>query len=291
MRPRAPTIFPSSLSGPALSDWRRRHASSSAGFGRWCWKRGPGAGAALEAWGHVRVFSPWTYNIDAAARTLLDATDWRSPIRRDCRPAASWCATTSRHSPRTPLWRRTWFRGDGRGGDAARARQGVLDRPGRRALRRAVARCGRRAASGRGTGGDRRLRDLGIAEPDGRGRLSGRRRAGIRRSHRLRHSRCAWPRPSAVCRTAGAGGGRRAFGDQRRARPAAAAGGGARHAGHLGPAARPLSTGCSAAGSMTSYRSVARWGWRQSGRSRTDGWRCWRPSRRSGRAERRRVCG
>ena len=42
-------------------------------------ERGPGAGAALEGWGHVRVFSPWIFNIDAAARTLLDATDWRSP--------------------------------------------------------------------------------------------------------------------------------------------------------------------------------------------------------------------
>lgn len=41
-------------------------------------ERGPGAGAAL-AWGHVRVFSPWTYNIDAAARTLLEASDWKSP--------------------------------------------------------------------------------------------------------------------------------------------------------------------------------------------------------------------
>ena len=41
-------------------------------------ERGPCAGTALEAWGHVRVFSPWTYNLDAAARTLLDvAVDLR----------------------------------------------------------------------------------------------------------------------------------------------------------------------------------------------------------------------
>jgi thioredoxin reductase len=31
------------------------------------------------SWGHVRVFSPWRYNIDQAARTLLEATDWQSP--------------------------------------------------------------------------------------------------------------------------------------------------------------------------------------------------------------------
>ncbi|HEV2066539.1 MAG TPA: FAD-dependent oxidoreductase, partial [Thermomicrobiales bacterium] len=28
---------------------------------------GPGPGAAVREWGHVQVFSPWRYNIDAAA--------------------------------------------------------------------------------------------------------------------------------------------------------------------------------------------------------------------------------
>ena len=42
-------------------------------------ERGPGAGAALEAWGHVRVFSPWAYNIDAAARSLLEDGGWQAP--------------------------------------------------------------------------------------------------------------------------------------------------------------------------------------------------------------------
>ncbi|TPE45730.1 FAD-dependent oxidoreductase [Amaricoccus solimangrovi] len=37
-------------------------------------ERGPGAGTAIQAWGHVRMFSPWRYDIDAAARTLLEAT-------------------------------------------------------------------------------------------------------------------------------------------------------------------------------------------------------------------------
>lgn len=42
-------------------------------------ERGPSAGAAVEAWGHVRVFSPWSYNIDPAARDLLEATGWLEP--------------------------------------------------------------------------------------------------------------------------------------------------------------------------------------------------------------------
>ena len=39
-------------------------------------ERGIGAGAAMESWGHVRVFSPWLYNIDHAARDLLEADGW-----------------------------------------------------------------------------------------------------------------------------------------------------------------------------------------------------------------------
>jgi thioredoxin reductase len=36
-------------------------------------------GAAISAWGHVRLFSPWRYDIDAAARRLLEPTGWRLP--------------------------------------------------------------------------------------------------------------------------------------------------------------------------------------------------------------------
>ena len=34
-------------------------------------EKGARVGAAILDWGHVRVFSPWTYNVDAAARALL----------------------------------------------------------------------------------------------------------------------------------------------------------------------------------------------------------------------------
>ena len=40
---------------------------------------GPTAGAAIEQWRHIRLFSPWRYNIDAAAVRLLEATGWESP--------------------------------------------------------------------------------------------------------------------------------------------------------------------------------------------------------------------
>ncbi|WP_292335388.1 NAD(P)-binding domain-containing protein, partial [Mesorhizobium sp.] len=42
-------------------------------------ERGESVGAALLEWEHVRVFSPWKYNIDTAARALLDRSGWTAP--------------------------------------------------------------------------------------------------------------------------------------------------------------------------------------------------------------------
>jgi thioredoxin reductase len=42
-------------------------------------ERGPAIGTSLRAWGHVRVFSPWEYNIDSAARLLLEDVGWIAP--------------------------------------------------------------------------------------------------------------------------------------------------------------------------------------------------------------------
>jgi len=36
-------------------------------------------GASVRQWGHVRLFSPWRYNTDAAARRLLAAVGWTAP--------------------------------------------------------------------------------------------------------------------------------------------------------------------------------------------------------------------
>ncbi|WP_082309903.1 FAD-dependent oxidoreductase [Nonomuraea sp. SBT364] len=40
---------------------------------------GPQVGASIAQWGHVRVFSPWKYDIDDAARRLLEAEGWSAP--------------------------------------------------------------------------------------------------------------------------------------------------------------------------------------------------------------------
>ncbi|MBX7444881.1 MULTISPECIES: FAD-dependent oxidoreductase [unclassified Arthrobacter] len=40
---------------------------------------GPAVGAAIREWGHVRVFSTWKYNLDAAAVRLLERNGWEAP--------------------------------------------------------------------------------------------------------------------------------------------------------------------------------------------------------------------
>jgi cation diffusion facilitator CzcD-associated flavoprotein CzcO len=40
---------------------------------------GDGPAAAVREWGHVRLFSPWRYNIDGAARRLLHEAGWVEP--------------------------------------------------------------------------------------------------------------------------------------------------------------------------------------------------------------------
>ena len=40
---------------------------------------GPTVGHAVRQWGHVRMFSPWEYNIDKAADRLLTAAGWNRP--------------------------------------------------------------------------------------------------------------------------------------------------------------------------------------------------------------------
>jgi thioredoxin reductase len=40
---------------------------------------GDAPAAAVRQWGHVRLFSPWRFNVDAAARRLLDEAGWVEP--------------------------------------------------------------------------------------------------------------------------------------------------------------------------------------------------------------------
>lgn len=44
---------------------------------------GPAVGDSVRRWRHVRMFSPWRFNIDRAARALLQATGWTPPPQDD----------------------------------------------------------------------------------------------------------------------------------------------------------------------------------------------------------------
>jgi len=44
---------------------------------------GPGVGATVREWGHVRLFSPWKYLVDPAVRRLLAPTGWSAPNDMD----------------------------------------------------------------------------------------------------------------------------------------------------------------------------------------------------------------
>lgn len=49
------------------------------GFRPVVFEAGPSIAANLESFRHVRLFSPWRYNIDAAARRLLETSGWQAP--------------------------------------------------------------------------------------------------------------------------------------------------------------------------------------------------------------------
>ncbi|MFB7897470.1 FAD-dependent oxidoreductase [Streptomyces xiamenensis] len=53
-------------------------------------ERGPRAGAAVHAWGHVRLFSTWSELIDPAAEKLLAPTGWSRPEAGDYPTGAQW---------------------------------------------------------------------------------------------------------------------------------------------------------------------------------------------------------
>jgi hypothetical protein len=53
---------------------------------------GPSVGHAVRQWGHVRMFSPWRYNIDNACGRLLAAAGWNAPAL-DAYPTGTELAT------------------------------------------------------------------------------------------------------------------------------------------------------------------------------------------------------
>lgn len=46
------------------------------------YEAGDSAGAAVQQWGHTRLFSPWEYLVDEAAARILDRAGWEAPAAK-----------------------------------------------------------------------------------------------------------------------------------------------------------------------------------------------------------------
>ncbi len=56
-------------------------------------ERGPRAGAAVAAWNHVRLFSPWSELVAPAAGRLLEKTGWTRPDSEACPTGSDWAGS------------------------------------------------------------------------------------------------------------------------------------------------------------------------------------------------------
>ncbi len=66
------------------------------------YEAGPAVGSNLRDWGHVRVFTPWRYCVDAAATALLRRRGWRLPAADICPTGAELVSAYLEPLARTP---------------------------------------------------------------------------------------------------------------------------------------------------------------------------------------------
>ena len=177
-------------------------------------------GANVKDWGHVRLFSPWEYNTDTAARALLQSHGWQEPPGKAMptgadlyeaylKPLAStpeMAAVIETNAKVTAITRQGADKVLSRGRETKPFVLAVSNGNGaiRRDLARAVI-----DASGTWT----------APNPLGAGGILAEGEAENARTHRLRHSGRARARPRCLRRQDDPRGRRRAFGRQRAPRP------------------------------------------------------------------------
>ncbi len=206
---------------------------------RSCWSRATAVGHAVAQWGHVRMFSPWRYNVDKASEgLLLRGRAGTAPIPITIRRAPSW-------------WRTTWSRWRPGRGSAAHVRTDARVTSISRAGLDKVKTAGRekapfeiRYSNGKGPSVLRADAVIdasgtwGTPNPAGANGLEAIGEAEHGRQHRLRHARRARCRTDALCRQDRGRAGRRAFGHRHHHRSCAPQGDGARNRDRLAPARR-----------------------------------------------------
>ncbi len=197
---------------------------------------GPAVGSGPRKWGHIRMFSPWEYNVDPVAAMLLARHGWLAPdpqalptgrelVEKYLEPLAA----LPQLAPKIRLGARVT-------GVSRENRDRMTD------TRRSEAPFVVRYVRG---GQEAEVLAQAVIDASGHPRLaqSGRRRrpAGDRRKRRpradlLRHARPARRRAQAIRRAADPGAGRRPFGGRHAARRRPPAREGARHPDPLGGA-------------------------------------------------------
>ena len=117
------------------SAWPRLRMRSTAVFKPIVLEAGDKVGHAVRKWSHVRMFSPWSYNVDKAAEALLREEGWNSPEPERYPTGGELVAQylePARHpheaEPAHPDQRPSYL------GGARRVRQGQDGGPGKRSL-------------------------------------------------------------------------------------------------------------------------------------------------------------
>ena len=235
--------------------------SARAAWSRWCSRPATAVGASVREWGHVRVFSPWEYDIDPTAAELLERHGWDAPagdeyptgaeiVERYLEPLAALPEIAAATAPQRARGRRH-----------PRAASTSSRTPG--ATRRRSSCASSATASRSALSRARRHRRVGhmdATEPARRRRPARRGRARARRPHRLRDPGRPRRRPRALRGPARAGGRQRPLGPQRPPRPRRAARARAGDARSCGPFAAASPATASAAAAPTSSPPAARSG-------------------------------
>ncbi len=66
---------------------------------------GERVGASVLDWGHVRMFSPWEFNVDAASVRLLEREGWKMPPAEELPTGAEWVERYLQPLAETPAMR------------------------------------------------------------------------------------------------------------------------------------------------------------------------------------------
>ena len=160
------------------------------------YEAGSEVGSNLRDWGHVRVFTPWRYCVDAVARKLLESHGWQMP-EPEAFPTADEIVDAISRTARRTIRTGTSIETDARvvavsrwGADKVLSK-GREQRPFMLVVE---------TADGKRRDSARAVIDASgtwqTPNPLGAGGITGRRRNGIWQSHRLRHTGCPRPRPS-----------------------------------------------------------------------------------------------